>query len=147
MKAMVIFGASINDNMTDELMVTVIATGSDGKVGSILNPNKESLDDLMRKFPNCYKNMQEFGFLIEDDFDELASIRLRNKIKCFASKKFQLMVFPTQDCNLKCWYCYETHQQNTKMTPEVMERIYLYVKNLIENNSFDSLQRDRKSVV
>lgn len=37
-EAMVIFGASINDNMTDELMVTVIATGSDGKVGSILNP-------------------------------------------------------------------------------------------------------------
>ena len=36
-EAMVIFGASINDNMTDELMVTVIATGSDGKVGSILN--------------------------------------------------------------------------------------------------------------
>lgn len=102
--------------------------------------NKESLDDLMRKFPNCYKNMQEFGFLIEDDFDELASIRLRNKIECFASRKFQLMVFPTQDCNLKCWYCYETHQQNTKMTPEVMERIYLYVKNLIENNSFDSFQ-------
>ena len=84
--------------------------------------------------------MQEFGFLIEDDFDELASIRLRNKIECFASRKFQLMVFPTQDCNLKCWYCYETHQQNTKMTPEVMERIYLYVKNLIENNSFDSFQ-------
>ena len=102
--------------------------------------NKESLDDLMKKFPNCYKNMQEFGFLIEDDFDELASIRLRNKIECFASRKFQLMVFPTQDCNLKCWYCYETHQQNTKMTPEVMERIYLYVKNLIENNSFDSFQ-------
>ena len=102
--------------------------------------NKESLDDLMRKFPNCYKNMQETGFLIEDDFDELASIRLRNKIECFASRKFQLMVFPTQDCNLKCWYCYETHQQNTKMTPEVMERIYLYVKILIENNSFDSFQ-------
>lgn len=102
--------------------------------------NDETLDNLMKCFPNCYKNMQESGFLIEDDLDELATIRLQNKLECFASRKFQLMVFPTQDCNLKCWYCYESHKQNTKMSPEVMERIYLYVENQLLNNSFDSFQ-------
>lgn len=102
--------------------------------------NEDSLDNLMNKFPNCYKNMQEYGFLIDDNFDELASIRLRNKLECFASKKFQLMIFPTQDCNLKCWYCYESHKKDTKMTQEVMDKIYLYVQHLMENNSFDSFE-------
>lgn len=102
--------------------------------------NEDSLDGLMNKYPNCYQRMRDAGFLIADDFDELASIRLRNKIECFASRAFQLMVFPTQDCNLKCWYCYETHKKNTKMSPDVMERIYLYVKNQLANNSFDSFQ-------
>lgn len=102
--------------------------------------NEDSLDGLMNKYPNCYQRMRDAGFLIADDFDELASIRLRNKIECFASRAFQLMVFPTQDCNLKCWYCYETHKKNTKMSPDVMERIYLYVKKQLANNSFDSFQ-------
>ncbi len=102
--------------------------------------NEDSLETLESKFPNCYRNMQSLGFLIADDFDELAMLRLRNKQECFASRFFHLMVYPTQDCNLKCWYCYESHRKDTKMTPEVMERIYLYVKQLIEENAFDSFQ-------
>lgn len=101
---------------------------------------EDSLSELQDKFPNCHKKLCETGFLIENDVDELALIRLRNKMACFSSRQFHLMVFPTQDCNLKCWYCYETHQQNTKMSSDVMESICLYVKSLISSNAFDSFQ-------
>ena len=102
--------------------------------------SEESLEMLKEKFPNSYHKLRDTGFLIEDGIDELASLRLRNKLECFASRYFHLMVYPTQDCNLKCWYCYETHQKDTKMTPEIMERVYLYVKQLVDGNAFDTFQ-------
>ena len=45
------------------------------------------------------------------------------------------MVYPTQNCNLKCWYCYETHVLNSKMSEEVLENTKSYITKLCQNST------------
>lgn len=95
---------------------------------------------LCSTFPNVYGKMLGAGFMIPDDGDELAMLRFQNKQACFASRDLQLMVYPTQDCNLCCWYCYESHVPNTRMTPEVMKSVIRYVEQQLAVNAFDSIR-------
>lgn len=91
-------------------------------------------------YPKHYDGLVEYGFIIDDSMDELGQIRLKNKEKSFASRELYIMVYPTQDCNLKCWYCYESHVKDTIMSKEVMNRIVKLVNKKLELNEFDSLQ-------
>lgn len=93
-----------------------------------------------KEYPKHYEGLVEYGFIIEDSKDELERIRLRNKETAFASRELYIMVYPTQDCNLKCWYCYESHVKDTIMSEEVMNRIFKLVERKLESNEFDSLQ-------
>lgn len=101
---------------------------------------EDDLTVFMETYPKHFDGLVEYGFIIDDFVDELSLIRLRNKDEAFASRNLYLMIYPTQDCNLKCWYCYESHVKDSLMTPEVMERVYKLVENKLTSNEFDSLQ-------
>ena len=95
---------------------------------------------LKEQFPKHYAQLIEKGFIISDERDELAEIRLQNKREAFSSRSLYMMVYPTQDCNLKCWYCYESHVKDSLMSEEVQERILKMLEERLKNNSFDSLR-------
>lgn len=98
-----------------------------------------SIDSFKEKYPKFYQSFIENGFVIDKSIDELSEIRLQHKIEAFASRNQYLMIYPTQDCNLKCWYCYETHVQNTLMSDKVQDNILKYIERKVVNNEFDSL--------
>lgn len=57
---------------------------------------------------------------------------------CLNKKAYHLIVNPTMDCNLGCWYCYESHQKGSRISPEVVASIcehirYKYLEDKIEN--------------
>ncbi len=90
--------------------------------------------------PNTYDALVQSGFIIPDDVDQLAMLRTENKKEMFASDTDYLMVYPTQDCNLKCWYCYETHVPGSKMTKEVLERTKSYISKLCQSSKAKTLR-------
>lgn len=100
----------------------------------------ESLDieQFKEKFDMSFKKMCEFGIIIPDNRDELALIRYKNKKAVFGSRELSMVIYPTQDCNLKCWYCYENHVPNTRMSQEVISRIKKYVMKSLAKNAFDA---------
>lgn len=100
---------------------------------------KMELDEFEHTYPMAYSRFKEAGLLIPDDMDELAIIRYKNKLATFASRELRLVIYPTQDCNLKCWYCYENHVPKTRLTKEVSENIEKFISIEILNNTFDSL--------
>lgn len=97
-------------------------------------------ENLETMYPNHFSVLKDYGFIIDEDRDELAEIRLQNKMEAFASRNLHIMIFPTQDCNLKCWYCYESHIKDTLMSEEIQDRIIKLVEKKIKENSFDSLR-------
>ena len=89
-------------------------------------------------YPTQFAKLIELGFIIDANRDELSEIRFQNKQEAFSSREHFLMIYPTQDCNLKCWYCYESHVPNSFMSKEVQDRIVRNIEKRIEDNSFDS---------
>lgn len=97
------------------------------------------LELFQKQYPKIFDTLKERGFIVDDNFDELGEIRLRNKIRTFANRKLYIMIYPTQDCNLKCWYCYESHIKDSFMSKDIMERIVKIIQKKAEQNEFDSL--------
>ena len=51
-----------------------------------------------------------------------------------SDKKMSLVIMPTEKCNFKCKYCYETFRKG-KMSPAVQDAIINYVKKNIRNHT------------
>lgn len=102
--------------------------------------NSEWENILSSHYPNHYKKLRELGFIIDSNRDELSEIRLQNKQAAFNSRELYIMIYPTQDCNLKCWYCYESHVPNSYMSIEIQDRIVSHITKQVELNTFDSLK-------
>lgn len=97
------------------------------------------LDAFAHMHPAAFQQFKEVGIIIPKSMDELALIRYKNKKATFASRELRIVVYPTQDCNLKCWYCYENHVPNTRLTKKISGRIERFVSKEINKNSFDKL--------
>lgn len=112
-----------------------------------LSPRKadlfENCIDLLEyrlNYPQHYDALVNAGFIIDESVDELNILRLRNKESSFNSRDLLVMVYPTQDCNLKCWYCYESHVKDSIMKPDVMSRIKKMIAGRAERNEFDEIR-------
>lgn len=93
----------------------------------------ESPDDNKDWAESFVARMKDSGFIIDDDTDELDVIkakfdRLRNKDVYF------LMILPTYQCNLRCWYCTQEHD-NLFLNNDVVDSIkHLIVSKLSDNS-------------
>ena len=54
----------------------------------------DSLDEFRQRYPKNYDTMVEEKVLIDDDVDELAEVRLRNKREAWLNRKLDLTVYP-----------------------------------------------------
>ena len=66
------------------------------------------------------------GFLVEASKNELAQLKVRNRIGRFANRELGLTIAPTLDCNFRCSYCFEGHDRST-MSAETVDAVYDYV--------------------
>jgi uncharacterized protein len=94
---------------------------------------------FQNEYPKYYDRFKESGFIIEDEFDELGNIRLDNRMKIFNPDEYFLMIYPTQDCNLKCWYCYENHVPDSCMPEKVQAKIIKHIKSVVNEKNIRSL--------
>ncbi len=73
----------------------------------------------------------EQGFLVPSDRDELAAVEaLRTALN--NPRTLDLIVMPTEDCNFRCVYCYETFAKKA-MSPAVRKRLKAFLRSTIPN--------------
>jgi uncharacterized protein len=76
------------------------------------------------------------GFIVEDSKDELAELKVRNRIGRFTSTSFGVTIAPTLACNFKCTYCFE-QPSSEKMSRKTIDAVYDFVlRNLKNKTSF-----------
>ncbi|ATV27175.1 4Fe-4S cluster-binding domain-containing protein [Prevotella intermedia] len=95
----------------------------------------EGVESLAKSHSKTFEALVNSGFIIDDSIDQLDIIRNENKKERISPEIDYLMVYPTQNCNLKCWYCYETHVLNSKMSKEVLENTKNYITNLCQKST------------
>jgi len=62
------------------------------------------------------------GYIVEEGTDEQAKAEVRYASFQFRTDVLQLILMPTEDCNFRCTYCYETFRPGS-MAPAVREGI------------------------
>lgn len=95
----------------------------------------EGIESLAKSHSKTFEALVNSGFIIDESIDQLDIIRNENKKERLSPGIDYLMVYPTQNCNLKCWYCYETHVLNSKMSEEVLENTKSYITKLCQNST------------
>ncbi|MCM1140320.1 MAG: radical SAM protein [Muribaculum sp.] len=54
----------------------------------------------------------------------------------------KVTILPTLQCNLRCWYCYENHNNSSKLNDETSSRINLLIKRISSQESLKKVNID-----
>lgn len=67
------------------------------------------------------------GYLVPMELDEDYSVKIKTAEAVLAGKYLHLIIMPTEKCNFRCKYCYETFEKG-KMSRTLQDAIIKYVK-------------------
>ncbi|NLR62481.1 radical SAM protein [Chitinophaga polysaccharea] len=87
----------------------------------------EGVDELQHVHPSFYEYLVKKAFLVDNDVDEIEKVKQLSKSIDENPDSFILTINPSMNCNFKCWYCYETHVKNSRLTPEMIDRINAFI--------------------
>lgn len=96
---------------------------------------------LLSEHVALLEELKENGILIDDDVNEVEQVENLRLTRKFSNREYSLIINPTLNCNLNCWYCYEAHKATDYMGKDLMEKILKHVKvqHEISNYKFLSL--------
>jgi len=88
------------------------------------NLYEECFDEDLEGLPeSLYDQLKENCFIVDSDLDEVAWAMNQRFAYADDTEMYQIVVNPTLDCNLSCWYCYENRIKDSKISTEVIEAI------------------------
>lgn len=122
----------------------ICMNGTSGNIFSIPQDTYKLLKDILAEpmkeghDNDLVSSLYELHFLIDDDFDEIDHLRKRYKT-AVNNGNYHLIINPTQECNFRCWYCYENHTCG-HMTIETMERIKMLANKIADRNDISSFE-------
>jgi uncharacterized protein len=102
-------------------------------VKEIVCKNVDNIDSIKKIHPSLYKCLTDKDFIIPDSMDEIEMVIKKKEKELSSEEYFRLTLNPTMNCNLKCWYCYETHDAKSHMTNRLIRSIESLLKNKIED--------------
>jgi uncharacterized protein len=91
---------------------------------------QKSFEELTEVHPEFYDFLYEKGFLVDETLDELQRVKDYSHQIDNDETLYELHINPTMNCNFKCWYCYETHIKDSKMSQETITNTVKYVENI-----------------
>lgn len=100
---------------------------------------RNSLPALQTIHPDLYASLIHNHFIIDKEIDEVEIAIRKQEKELNTEDYFGIMINPTLDCNLRCWYCYETHQKGSRIHEMTMNSIKKLLKNKIENSQLTTL--------
>ncbi len=94
-------------------------------------------NDNVDAFPAFIKNIKSKGFVVEEDADELETVKRKYDGLRMRNHYF-LMILPTYQCNLDCWYCTQEHEA-LFMSENVKDRVIRLIKNKLNDVNIKDL--------
>lgn len=101
---------------------------------NLLQSSMDNVCVLKKKHIELYEALLDRGMIVAQDVDEtnicIETLRNRYQNKGVLS----ITVNPTLNCNVKCWYCYETHTES-KMSIETIQSIQELIINKVNTEN------------
>ncbi len=114
----------------------------------ILSPDLEKL--IMEGFsnnihiiknahPELYAHLLSEKFILsaeENEVDECMQI-LNHKFS--SNTNLRITINPTLDCNLRCWYCYESHIKESCMSSDTIDAVIKYIERQVHCKEIENI--------
>lgn len=111
----------------------VIFNGVTKRFFLVSSHNKDSFlqiisspDDYQENYTPFVRRMAEEGFIVNDDSDELDTVRKQYE-QMKNSSFYHLMILPTYQCNVRCWYCTQ-HHRNVMLSENDVAKIKKHIE-------------------
>lgn len=106
------------------------------KVGTEKADNVDYLlthaDECKEVLPTFYQKMTD-GLFITNSAEDEANVLLQKYNAVKQPHLFRLMVLPTYQCNLRCWYCTQNHE-DLFISRETVNRIKSLIKKIMDDD-------------
>lgn len=89
--------------------------------------NNTGLLTLQNNYPDIFNRLLSNNFLIKKEVDEKSLVYLSRQNEIENRELYHIVINPTLDCNLSCWYCYENRVHQSSMDINIANAI---LKNL-----------------
>ena len=109
------------------------------ELAEVVERYRHDIDALEPVHPELYARMKQMGMLVPEDEDEGQKTFERWEAVDSDPTHFSIIVNPTLDCNLRCWYCYEEHRHGATMTPETLQALCRLVDQTVERPELKTL--------
>lgn len=83
--------------------------------------------------------LKENGFIVDADTDEYALALELKMMTRLQKRTYTIIVNPTLDCNLNCWYCYESHQKGSRISHQLIQSISKHIDWKFAEDHFEHL--------
>jgi uncharacterized protein len=95
----------------------------------------EGIENLESYHPEFYRYLVEQSYVVDSADNEVDKVKEISKRVDENEDTFLLTVNPTMNCNFKCYYCYETHVKQSKLSVDIITRINRFVDATVEKPS------------
>lgn len=111
----------------------------------LMNPELESIyqkystqmDLLKQVHPDFYLYLKIHGFIVSDNLDEAKEYISELKDADKSKKVFTLIVNPTMECNLNCWYCYEKKAKGAFMNEQTYSKLKALLIKIVSSQELE----------
>ncbi len=97
-----------------------------------------SKDVVYNKQDEVIQLLYDKGILVKTDTDELEYLQFLYEQEVVKSQALSIMLITTRQCNLRCVYCYEKHE-NLAMSLDVYNSIALYIEKSLMEKKYTSV--------
>lgn len=125
---------------------TIVSLGKQQVLYNTITNKFVVLSDAIKEALKCETvsplslKLESNNYLVKDDVNEKQMIESLFVQRRFSSKVYQLTLNTSLDCNLCCWYCYETHAKKTNMSLELVKNILLHLEIKSQADPFKILE-------
>lgn len=102
------------------------------QLADIYEERRENPVSIKEIHPDLYAYLVEKGVFVGKALDETADYIDMRKKEEGEAQEYTIIINPTLACNMKCWYCYETHNNMPAMNVKVKMAITALIKRLSE---------------
>lgn len=121
-------------------LVTGMAIALHPELNELISRWRNNIEELDNVHPQLLQALEAGQMIVSDDISESDTILAKFEDDDNNPKEFEIIVNPTLDCNLRCWYCYEKHGKGTMMSPNVQHSIINLITNKIADSRLEKLQ-------
>lgn len=105
----------------------------------IVQSKTEAIQQIEQIHPDLYRDLVANRYVVADEEDEARLVMDNITKKLESSDILRVTINPTMDCNLRCWYCYESHTEFEYLTIKKQLAILKFIRKELANENVKML--------